>query len=70
METIITREDIVKAETDLRAAIKRTMAEFKANPLSQATDLAIAQIERAATILKWTLKVYNAQQQYNNTKTN
>lgn len=70
MEAIITREDIAKAEADLRAAIKRTMAEFDANPLSQATDLAIANMERSASIFKLTLKVYNAQQQYNNAKTN
>ena len=69
METIITREDIAKAEADLRATIKRTMAEFDANPLSQATDLAIANMERSASIFELTLKVYNAQQQYNNTKT-
>ena len=70
METIIAREDIAKAEADLRAAIKRTMAEFEANPLSQATDLAIANMERSTSIFRLTLKIFNAQQQYNNTKTN
>ena len=70
METIITREDIAKAEADLRATIERANKEFSANPLSQATDLALANMERSTSILKLTLKIFNAQQRYNNTKTN
>ena len=68
--TIITRKDIAQADADLRAALKLCKDAFSADPLSAATDDALAQLERATTIFKWTLKAYNAQQQYNNTKTN